>query len=451
MVENLNFLVAPLLLALFGLPAGFAPGVRRASAWTRFSLSFMTGTVVMVVWGTLLSTLGIEWRAGSVLVLPGLASLAGAVAAVRMEDRTSAEYRGAWNLVAYAVGGAAVANLALMALTSKATSIDFFYFWGVKASRFAEAGGIDAAYLSLPYAIHTHVPYPPLAPLVGAWGVELVGRLPWRAGLVSSVVWIALALPVVLRGLRSRLPVGEATIATGVWVVALSLALRNSYSAGNAEAPLLFFTTIAVTALIAREHAFPSWVAPVAAGGVVLTKTEGLVLWGLLVVGVGAREILERRTASEILTRHLGLLVIPPLALAPWVVFLLRNDLPLRDAARETLGEISMGNLVPAIVESLRYMEAGSGWLAWGLAALVLGLSWRHWRSVLPGLAITVGVPAFLLFYYLHFQGDALGAWVRWTLPRVSLTALSAALLAAAVAAGGSDSRGSAADPSASQ
>jgi len=438
MVDNLDFLVAPLLLAAFGLPAAFAPVVRHAPVSIRFVMSFMAGVVGFVVWVTLVSLSGVPWSAWNVIAPLGVVSIAGAVLMARLEDRGERETGSRWDLVALVVGAGAVAHVALMAATSKSTSIDFFYFWGVKAVRFAEATGIDAEYLASPFTAHAHVPYPPLVPLVGAWGVEVAGRLPWRAGLVSMAIWLALTIPVVLRGLRSRLPAGDATIATGVWVVAMSLALASSYSGGSAEPPLVFFTTVAVVALISREGVFPVWVAPIAVCGTVLTKSEGIVLWVLLVVGQVARELLERRPLATIARRSWGLVIAPPVALSVWTAFLVRHDLALTDAARESVGQISVANLGPAIVESLRYLESGSGWLAWGLAAFVLALSWRNWKTVLPALSVMIGVLGFLLVYYLHFQGDALDAWVRWTLPRVSLTALSAALLAAAVASGGS-------------
>jgi hypothetical protein len=223
-------------------------------------------------------------------------------------------------------------------------------------------------------------------------------------------------------------------MASGVWILGVSLGVASSFSAGNAEPPLLFFTTVAVVALIAREDAFPPWVAPVAACGIVLTKSEGVVLWVLLVGGVVVRDLIERKRFAEIVRSLSGIVLLPPLALATWNAYLIRHGIPISDSARESLGVISFGNLVPATVESLRNMEAGSGWIAWGLAALVLAMSYRGWRTVLPALTVTFGILGFLLVYYLHYQGSALADWVRWTLPRVSLTALSAALLAAAVA-----------------
>jgi hypothetical protein len=325
----------------------------------------------------------------------------------------------------------------LLALTARSTSIDFFYFWGVKAIEFAEFGGIDASYLGSRAAVHAHAPYPPLVPLVMAWGIDVAGYLPWRAGLVSMAMWLLLAYPIVVKGLRSRLPVGEATIASGVWLVGMSLALTRANSAGNAEPALVFFATIAIVALTAPEQVFPRWVAPLALCGVVLTKSEGVIIWVLLVAGVLLRDLAGKRGFVEPLRELSGIIVSPAVALGAWFAFLLRYGLPFGDAARETIGQVSLAKLVPAVVESVRWMDAGSGWFTWVVAAVVIALSWRSWRTVIPALAVVVGVLGFLLAYYLHYQGDALGKWVSWTLPRVSLTALSAALLAAAVASAG--------------
>jgi hypothetical protein len=437
MAENLNFLVSPLLLALFGLPAAFVSNVRRESPGVRLALAFLAGTVAYVIWCTVMSLFAVTWSVVSVALPLGVVSVAGAYVASRRsaEDREHPERTG-WDALALAVGAGATLHLVLMAAMARATSSDFFFFWGPKAMAFAEARGLDAAYLASPWTVHAHAPYPPLVPVVTTWGIELAGRLPWRAALVASVMWVVLAYPVVLRGLRSRLPAGEATLASGVWMTGIALAVAGSYSAGNAEPPLIFYTTVAIVALIAREGTFPGWVAPLAACGMVLTKSEGLVLWVLIVAGAGLREILERTRLRELARRLSGIVVAPPLALGTWIAFQLRNDLVLSDPAREAIGEVSLGNLLPAVVESVRYLEAGSGWIAWVLAGVVIAFSWRGWRAVLPALAVAFGMLGFMLVYYLHYQGDSLGIWVSWTLPRVSLTALSAALLAAAVASG---------------
>lgn len=439
MIDNANFLVAPLVLALFGLPAAFARGSREQPAVVRASLAFLSGTVAFAVWCTLLSAIGVSWSAWTVMLpLAGCSLVAAEVMSGRADERNGVQ-QGVpvgWDVLAIVIGAGCFAHLALRALTSRSTSIDFFFFWGVKAIEFAEARGIDAEYLAWPFNVHAHVPYPPLVPLVNAWGIELAGRLPWRAALVSMAVWVLLAYPIVLRSMRSRLPAGEATMAAGVWLSGISIAVAASYSAGNAEAPLVFFATSAVAALLAREGTFPGWVPPVALSGLVLTKSEGAVFWILIVAGVAIRGVLERRKPKELARALSGMLVLPPLALAPWVAFLVRNDLPLKDAAREALGSVSVSNLGPAVVEMARNLEAGSGWLAWGVAVLVFLLSWRGWRETLPALTLVAGTLTFLLVYYLHYQGDDIGAWVRWTMPRVSLPALSAVLMAAPVASG---------------
>jgi hypothetical protein len=45
--------------------------------------------------------------------------------------------------------------------------------------------------------------------------------------------------------------------------------------------------------------------------------------------------------------------------------------------------------------------------------------------AVLPGLSLTAGLLLFALFYYLHVEAH-LTAAINWTLPRLSLPALSA-------------------------
>jgi len=60
-------------------------------------------------------------------------------------------------------------------LTARETCADLFYFWGPKAVRFAAARGIDVAFLKAPEHFLMHPDYPPLVPLLYAWGALIAG------------------------------------------------------------------------------------------------------------------------------------------------------------------------------------------------------------------------------------------------------------------------------------
>jgi hypothetical protein len=432
MADGVVFLLAPLALALFGLPAAWAIPVDRFSAAGRFSAAFITGAVVFTVWLTLLSAVGIRWSAASVVVPLATVSIAGAVALSRRA--IAGESDGSeTGTVAWIAGGLACAagtgHLVLMALTSRATSIDFLYFWGVKAQRYAELGGIDARLLADPLALHMHSNYPPLVPLVYAWGIALAGRLPWQVGLATCAVWLLAGLPL-LRDLMGRvMHRDEATMASSFWFLAMALAVPASLSAGNAEPAMVLFASVAVAALLVRPA---RWLAVVALAGVVMTKNEGLVVFALIAGGAVAREVLEGTRGAVLVRRASALVLVPLAALGTWLLFEALRGVPMEDATREKAGVMALGRAAEVAAGMTKNLDAGSAGIAWLAAALLLARSWRRWRALLPAIVPALGMLAFLFVYYLHFRGDGLDVWMHWTMPRVALSALAAALVGAA-------------------
>jgi len=434
MAEGAVFLLSPLALALFGLPAAWARPVDRFSVAGRFSAAFVTGVVVFTVWLTLLSAAGIRWSDESVVAPLAAASVTGAIVLSRRmkEGRSDGSEAGT---VAWLAGGLAIsagtAHLMLMALTSRATSIDFLYFWGVKAQRYAELGGIDAALLADPLAVHMHSNYPPLVPIVYAWGISLAGRLPWQMGLATCAVWLLAGVPL-LRDLLGRvMHRDEAALASSFWFLAMALAVPASLSAGNAEPAMVLFASVAVAALLERSS---NWLAVVALAGVVLTKNEGLVVFTLIAGAAVAREILEGSRGALLAGRAAGVVLVPLAALGTWLLFEALRGVPMEGATRGKAGAFALGRAGEVAVEMMKNLDAGSAGLAWLVAALLLARSWRRWRALLPALVPALGTLAFLFVYYLHFRGDGLDVWMRWTMPRVSLSALAAALVGAAFA-----------------
>lgn len=440
MAEGVTFLLAPLALALFGLPAAWARPVDGFTPWGRFSAAFVTGVVVFTVWLTLLSTVGIRWSALSVVAPLGLGSIAIATVLARRSRGAAGEAPGG---LAWAAGAAALlvgtAHLALSAITARATSIDFLYFWGVKAQRFAEIGGIDAGMLADPWAVHMHSNYPPLVPLAYAWGIEVTGRLPWQFGLVTCALWLIVGAPLLRDLLALRLSRDEATMASSFWFLAFALAIPASLSAGNAESPLVLFSSVAVAALLgsaADGGASARWLAIVALAGVVLTKNEGVVVFAFIATGATASDFFAGVRGARLVRRAVAIVVVPLAALGSWLLFEAVHGVPMRDMTREQAGELSLARAGEVAGGFVANLDAGSAWIAWGLAAFVLARSWRRWRELLPALVPAAGILLFLFVYYLHFRGENLGVWMEWTMPRVSLSALGAAIVGAAFASG---------------
>lgn len=433
MADGVVFLLSPLALALFGLPAAWAAPVDRFSGAGRVSAAFVAGAVAFATWLTLLSAAGVRWSVASVAPL-AVVSVSWALLLSRRSrsacDGATPLGAGAWlaTALALAVGGG---HLVLTALAARATSIDFLYFWGVKAQRFAAIGGIDAAMLADPIAVHMHSNYPPLVPLVYAWGIGAAGRLPWQLGLASCAVWILPGFALLRDLLGRRLHRDEAAMASSFWLLAMALAIPASLSAGNAEPAMVLFASVAVAALLGRA---PRWLAAVALAGVVMTKNEGAVLFALVAAGALLRDVLEGARGAELARRAAVTLGVPLAALSSWLLFEARHGVPMSDATREKAGELALGRAGEVAAGMWRNLDAGSMGLAWLAAAVVLAVAWRRWRELLPALVPALGILGFLFVYYLHFRGDGLEVWMRWTMPRVSLGALAVALVGAAFA-----------------
>ena len=135
-------------------------------------------------------------------------------------------------------------------MTERATSVDYVYFWGVKAARFAAARGVDPVLLGWPFFFHAVPSYPPLVPIVEAFPAMLAGEMAWRTGPLAALFWLVAALPVVWFALRRRLPADGAAAVAAFWTVAVGLSIVWSFSGGNGEAPLLFFLTVAGATLL---------------------------------------------------------------------------------------------------------------------------------------------------------------------------------------------------------
>lgn len=433
------FLAAHLVLPLFGAAAAWHPSLRRAPLALRGSGAFLGGAVVLTLEGMLWSVLGVRWTVTS-LGLPAVVLSSGL--AWFWARQPAAAWRREPCRPAVAVAGLAATaggllQLAVAAVSGRAASVDLVLFWGVKASHWAAAGGLDAPALADAFAIHTHPSYPPLFSTVLAWGALVAGELPWLAVPATSVLWVAATVPVVLHPLGQRVGGEHALAVTGFWTVGVTAALVAGCCAGNAEPPLVAFTTAAVVAalvgVVAGDRRFDG-VAAVAAAGAVLSKNEGAVavasiVAGLLMVALWRRE-------SPPLRRALPLVAGAAAAFLGWVGVRLALGLPLTDPIRERAFAISFDHLGTILGSVPGHLGAGTRGLAWLVPlALLLVVGRRRLGELLPALGLAAGLIAFLGLYYLHAEGDP-ARLISWTLPRVTVPALSALILAAGMGTG---------------
>ena len=437
MTRTLLFLAAHLALPIFGAPAAFHPSVRRLSLPARTAAAFGAGAVLLTLLMTLFSIAGIRWSVAA-LSLPLLVFSLGASAmwakrSFRREDRLRPA-RGVAAAAALAAG-LGLAHLGLALATARATSPDFLLFWGVKGARFAAAGGFDSELLRSLFSYHLVPDYPPLVPAVFSWSTLLAGEMPWRFVPLSSALWALAAVPLVVSLLRRRLPDEQALGIAAFWTVALAVSLVHSGSGGNAEAPLLFFETLAIAALLAEgtEDDSSRFLPALALAGAALTKVEGSAAVAFVVIGVVVRDLLERR--KRVLARALPLALAPAAALSVWFAFQALSGLEPGYRPHGSLWVLYPEHL-PAIGRAfLRHLQAGTFGLSWILPLGLLLLRGGRLRAALPAFTLAAGLLLFFAFDYLHDASDP-SIRIHWTLPRVSQPCLSAAILAAGIVTG---------------
>jgi len=426
-----QFLLGQLSLVALGAGAAFHPSVRSLGFAARAAAAAGAGAVALTLEATLFSIAGIPWT------IPGLAlpllllSIFCASRWLRRPAPARAPIRLSRGI---AVGSATVCALSLSYLalsftSSSATSVDFLFFWGVKAVRFAEVRGFDAGLLRNPFFIHAVPDYPPLVPVVEAWGCLAAGKMPWRAVPAASALWAAAAVPLLFERFRRRLGDGAAAGLAAFWTAALSVSLAHSYSGGNAEAPLLFFESTGLAWLLTEEDPresrfFPSLVLC----GAALAKVEGFVAVVLLAAGSLLK---ERGPLAVRARRSLALVAWPGVCVGLWFSYQASRSLAVGYRPHGQLFGLfpqHLGRILPAVLQNL---NAGSLWLPWLFAILWLAARLPAWRDAAPALVLSVGLLAFLVFDYMHDTGDPTER-IGWTAPRVTQPALSAAVLAAA-------------------
>lgn len=433
------FVASQLAFIAFGLPAFFQPLLRRFSLPARLSAAFLLGALTLTGWATMLALAGVRWRAWILVAGTLLAALALSVRALRRrgEDRAAGSRTGTPRVAAALLIGLALAHFTLQTLIGRASSPDFALFWGVKALRFAALGGFDDELAQWKFAIHTHPNYPPLFPLTLVWGVLTTGDLPWVGAFLMSVVWFAATLPL-LHGLLSlRLPASRALALTTFWAVALATSLGGSFSAGNAEAMLVAYLTIALAALLieSRDDGVDArWIAGLSMAGAVATKVEGMVAWGLIVVATIMRDLLWHK--PRLLRRAVPLILAPALAYGLWAAYLAANDIPLGDPTRNP-AKIHLTYLGAVTLGMLEHLDAGSFGLAWLLPpALLMVTRESHqrteWVTAFPAVGLAAGLLLAFFSYYLLRPYDP-GLEIGWTFPRLAQPALSAWILACGV------------------
>ena len=435
MIPKLFYLLAPLLFILAGLFVFCVPQIRRLGVPATICASFFAGNVVMVVWALLLTTFEVPWTPLTLLGSLLLTQCLWLAIRWRRNGPNHTQQQPVpgqdhdWKALALpgVLIALALAHLALASLTSRASSSDYFYFWGTKGVRFALEEGLDWQWLRAPENMHAHSNYPPLVPFVYAWGAIVSGRHSWQLGMVIGTLYIALTIPLIQSLLRRHLRDGTAWAATTLWTVAICVSMVSSLSAGSAEPQLVAFLTLAAAGLLVRPRV--PWIAAIGLAGAALTKSEGMIAGGFILFGYIVSSLMEKRWSVK---EAMALIVAPIAAWGTWFLFEVLHGIPLVDAAREPIGQIRFTWIREILSGYLTNLDGGTWYLSLLPPLVFLLFHLRRWPRIAEALTLSGGILAFAFVYYLHHPKDPT-VWISWTLPRLIQSPISALILAAVV------------------
>lgn len=414
---------------------GSAAGAAGEPLESRLVSALLAGWLVtdglLLIW----SVCGVRWTWWSVglplLAVAAIAVIVGRRRAVlaTLPRRKSAPVLG-WG---DGIAGFALGILVFFAARGEILFPDFVYHWGIKAQKFALAGGVDWEYLARPWLAQLHHPeYPQLLPNLGALTTLLAGGFDQRAvGLWSIAALLAVVFAV--RGALRGAGVAPFLVQAGTaWTgAALAMFGIGYLQAGSADP----FVALALAAALPALLAAPGAAAPgtgnrghdiqigLAAALAAAAKIEGVLLAAvLLAVHCGRRLWAERRPPWRAVLRA-GLPV--ALVVLPWLYGCWRYGLRSNAA-----GTLDLGRL-PLVADALWRQLANPAWF--GMAALLLLAPVLLARRGLRALGVVaLAQLGFYVYTYLSAPFEP-GYYILATFPRLALHLLPAVVAGAMV------------------
>jgi hypothetical protein len=402
------YIAAYALVPLFGL--SLASSIDSRSA--RLGFAFLAGALLLTIEATLFTMIGIRWSIVG-LSLPLLIASGIVLWRQRPVRRTNRSVGATLIIVIASL------HFLLSIITTQSINPDYVLFWGTKAVHFAMSRSLDAGYLLSRYA-PPRIDYPPLLPIVQAWGLLFSHQMPWITAAAMSAVWLIAAVPVInwLTG---------SIHATAFWTAAMAASLAFCGSGGNAEAMLVVYISVGAAAIVARRTS----IAAIAFAGAMLTKEEALVTIGAILIGVVVFVRAIRRAAILAASSAAGASV--------WFAFQKRFVMHVGYDRVTLTHTFHWGNLPTIVREAPKSLAAGCWGLSWLIPlAILIYIAWKMPARLKDAIPLLVPVPllfAFFVYLYLQYESSlAMKMW--WILPRLSQPALSLLILAAAFAAG---------------
>ena len=428
-MKAILFAAAMLLAVIAGAWACRFRAMARLDRRARLAIVFAIGCIIATVLMFIETLAGMPWdriSLGSPLFFLALAAPAGWW---RRDGTPWTRYDTATLLL--------IALTTYAALDARATNGDLIHFWGPKAQQFHNTGTIDTAFLGFQHYYLMHPDYPPLLPLLYAWGSLGSHGFAWWGTLLVTPLFLYATIEA-FRGLaRDALGPLRAAQFAMLMAAVLTFGFVQGRVAGGADPPLLMFEVIALAAL---TFAGDRWggiaIAALALGGASWTKFEGA---AFVVAVIIAYAIVRRKIVAALV------LAIPSaVLLASWIAF--ADEHHLLDAYVANRGALNLAAIPMVLWETLKSASYGALFLPW-LAALAPLAITRRWRDAALPLITTILVLGYTIFFYLH--GPDPRWWIRVSADRVLLTALACLVIASASAVRDGEAPGRSASPSA--
>lgn len=378
------------------------------------SLAFVAGMLVLHLLLLAASLFGLAWTRWSILALLGAAAVtAGTAHRLALRDRreegrpvagTDEEPArigrpGPGDLVA----SISLAVFASLTVTGWLIFPDLVYHWGIKAGKFALAGGIDFRFLAAPTDFSLHPDYPLLlVDLVAATQLVSGSAGPW-AGMawgpvLALVIWLA-ARGWLAEAVSTRSTFQLAVAAVGLYLSFSAVAFRRTTDAGW----LLALALVAAAPALVRRLSRPGDDLRVglAAGLAVAAKLEGMPLALFMIVATAWPRGLradEEEALPRAHRRWWAILLPPAVVGLPWAALVARHDLWAE--TNWIWGSVEPERLV-TVLGAIAEVAARPPWDGFGLLTLLLpGLLWfsREMRPLAAVLTLQIG---FYLLAYL--------------------------------------------------
>jgi hypothetical protein len=412
--DAVRFVFLTLLLPVLGAWTG----ARSLPLAARIPVYFAAGLFTVVAEMFVLTWLGVPWSFWLLLPLPLI--LLFVRRRLVLSGPTGSQPVEIPRRPPLFIAAAALLILFSASLAASLTSGDYVIFWGTKGQRFGQVHTLDVPFMKeAPPEMHPD--YPPLVPFYYAWtmlGGD--GAFNWWGGILSTPLFLALSVAAVYGfGRYAGIPVAAPMAA--LLASSFTLFFTRNQIAGNAEAALLFFETIALGALVCGRSRTDDLVASIALAGVALTKVEG----GVFVALVLSLSWLAR--SGSWLSRFIAGMkvgILPVIALLSWLAFSQMHGLTEVYTGRS---DLSFAFFIPTLKTLWGELSLRLAYTPWIAAALVF-LTGRPTRA-LSWLAASVGFVAFLLMIYMRQDPH-----MEWSSGRALMTAVLLAYFAAMAA-----------------